>query len=254
MTTKELVPIVLSLIAGSATVIGAAFAIAFEKENQKRLIISLGFAAGVMFTLSFFELLPESIELIQAQMYRTMGLLMVGMSFFLGMLIASLVEKTMEEKTSDQVSDKALYKVGLSTTFAMVLHNFPEGVITFIAGYQDIRLGIAVALGIILHNIPEGVAIGAPIYYATKSRKKAIFYSLISGLSEPFAAFCTLLFFKAFITDLVLAISLGFVAGIMVQIAIYELLKTALKRGEKKTVFTSFTLGVVLMAVVLVVL
>lgn len=250
MTNQEWIPILLSLVAGLATAVGAGFAIYFQKENKRALCISLGFAGGVMFVLSFLELLPEGVTLIQSQMNETMGLLMVGLSFMLGMLIASLVDKTMGEKDGSAKENEKFYKLGLTTTVAMMLHNFPEGVITFIAGYQDIRLGFIVALGIILHNIPEGVAIGAPIYYATKSRKKAVGYSLIAGLSEPLAAVLTMVFFRNYITDFILGLSLSFVAGIMVNIAVYELMKTAVKES-KGAAFGSFALGGVFMGFIM---
>lgn len=251
MTSRELLPILLSCIAGVATAIGACFAVGFNPKNKKMLAVSLGFAGGVMAILSFVELLPESLDLMVKELPELMGWLMVGLGFILGMLIASLVEKTLEisEQKKDRKNAK-LYKVGITTMVAMALHNFPEGIITFIAGYQDIRLGLVVALGIILHNIPEGIAIGAPIYAATGSRKKAIGYSLLSGLSEPVAALLTMLFFKNFVTDFLLSVSLSFVAGIMVNIAFFELFTTAKEQSTSKTAVCSFAVGAVFMGII----
>lgn len=251
MTSREFFPVLLSLIAGLATAIGAFLAVGFNPKNKKMLGASLGFASGVMALLSFMELLPESVSLMEKEMPQVMGWLMVGLSFLLGMLIASLVEKTLAySERKKQRENAKLYKVGITTMVAMALHNFPEGVITFIAGYQDIRLGLVVALGIILHNIPEGIAIGAPIYAATGSRKKAVWYSLISGLSEPLAAILTLVLFKNFVTDFLLSLSLGFVAGIMVNIALFELLPASKEQSSKSMAVYSFCLGAVFMGII----
>ena len=81
-----------------------------------------------------------------------------------------------------------LMRLGLFTAIAIAIHNFPEGIATFVAGLKDPSLGITIAVAIAIHNIPEGIAVSVPIYYATGDRKKAFKWSLLSGLSEPLGA------------------------------------------------------------------
>lgn len=71
---------------------------------------------------------------------------------------------------------------------AMALHNFPEGVATFLAGYEDLTLGVSITLAIALHNIPEGISVAMPVWYATGSRRRAFRCTLLSGLTEPAGA------------------------------------------------------------------
>jgi ZIP family zinc transporter len=78
--------------------------------------------------------------------------------------------------------------MGLFTALAIAIHNFPEGLATFLAALQDPTLGFAIAVAIALHNIPEGISVSVPIFYATGNRKKAFLYSLLSGLAEPVGA------------------------------------------------------------------
>ena len=81
-----------------------------------------------------------------------------------------------------------LMRMGLFTALAIGIHNFPEGLATFLAALKDPGLGLAIAIAIALHNIPEGISVSVPIYYATGNRMKAFAFSLLSGLSEPVGA------------------------------------------------------------------
>ena len=120
-----------------------------------------------------------------------------------------------------------LYKVGIISMIAIIIHNIPEGIATFIATTNDINLGIDLTIAIALHNIPEGIAISIPIYYATKNKKKTFIYTLISALSEPFGALITYIFLKKYITFKILGLLFAIIGGIMFQISFCELLPKA---------------------------
>ena len=75
----------------------------------------------------------------------------------------------------------------LSTTgLAIGIHNFPEGLATFVATLSSPSLGVALAIAIALHNIPEGVCVAMPVYYATGSKWRGFLWAFLSGISEPF--------------------------------------------------------------------
>merc|ERR1712072_176356 len=78
-----------------------------------------------------------------------------------------------------------LQKMGLMTALAIGIHNFPEGLATFVATLHDPNVGAALAVAIGIHNIPEGLCVSIPIYYSTGSRTKALAWALLSGISEP---------------------------------------------------------------------
>ena len=109
----------------------------------------------------------------------------------------------------------------------IIMHNIPEGILTFITSSYDKKLGLTMAIMIAMHNIPEGISIAVPIYYSTKKRSKVFIYSFISALSEPLGGVLAFLFFKNFITNLLIGILISFVSGIMINISIFELLKEA---------------------------
>ena len=110
---------------------------------------------------------------------------------------------------------------------ALMIHNFPEGIATFVSGYESTSLGISIAIAIALHNIPEGISIAMPIYYSTNSKAKAFKYTLYSGLAEPIGAIIAFLFLRPYINEIILAITFALVAGIMLYISFSELIPAA---------------------------
>lgn len=148
-----------------------------------------------------------------------------------------------------------LLRMGLFTALAIGIHNFPEGLATFLAALQDPTLGIAIAIAIALHNIPEGISVSIPIYYATGNRRKAFLYSLLSGLAEPVGALVGYLGIRFFlggeasvVPPEVMGILFAGVAGIMVYISLDELLPTSRAYGRGHDSLIGLVAGMVVMA------
>jgi len=149
--------------------------------------------------------------------------------------------------------DKALVRMGLSTAVAIGVHNFPEGLATFVAALDDPSVGAVLAIAIGIHNIPEGLCVALPVYYATGNRWKAFFWALLSGVSEPIAALLGWAVLANSVTDEAYAILFGLVAGMMVIISVKELLPTAHRYDPQDTVVTySFIGGMLIIALSLV--
>ena len=142
-----------------------------------------------------------------------------------------------------------LYRVGIISMLAIIVHNIPEGIATFMATNSSVKLGLSLAIAIALHNIPEGISISIPIYHATKSRGKALLYTFISGISELFGAIITYIFLSNFINNTVLGFLFSIIAGIMIQISIYELIPTSYSYKNKKLFILFITIGVVFMII-----
>mmetsp|Transcript_35559 Transcript_35559/g.59946 ORF Transcript_35559/g.59946 Transcript_35559/m.59946 type:complete len:334 (+) Transcript_35559:213-1214(+) len=143
-----------------------------------------------------------------------------------------------------------LQKMGLMTGIAIGLHNFPEGLATFVATLADAHVGGAIALAIALHNIPEGVCVAMPIYYATGSRWKGFWWSVMSGISEPIGGLVGyLVLYGDNMSEIAYGSLFGAVGGMMVYISIVELIPTALKYDpQDKYVTVSLLVGMAVMA------
>ena len=122
---------------------------------------------------------------------------MLILMILIGYLLNTCINKKIAEKGFNSSN---LYRVGILSMIALMIHNLPEGILTFLSSSVDIKLGLKLSIAIMLHNIPEGIAIAVPIYYSTGSRGKAVINTLISGLSEPIGALLAYLFLYKYIT------------------------------------------------------
>lgn len=256
----------LTLFAGLSTGIGSMLAFFTKKTNTKFLAISLGFSAGVMIYVSMVEIFVKSKDALVAELGLKMGSWLTVISFFGGMLLMAIIDKTIPsgenphdmykvenidelEVDSKAESEKKLLRMGKFAALAIGIHNFPEGLATFISALQDPAIAIPIAVAIAIHNIPEGIAVSVPLYYATGDRKKAFLYSFLSGLSEPVGALIGYLILMPFINDILFGIVFGMVAGIMIYISLDELLPSAQEYGEHHLSIYGLVSGMAVMAV-----
>jgi len=222
----------LTSIAGLSTIIGFLF-IFIKKDRIGVISKALGFASGVMLTISIIDLIPNSMDLIIKNYKFIYCLFLVIIAFFTGVLLSSIIDQKIE-KTSKKGTK--LYKLGIITMLVIMLHNIPEGIATYITTTNNIKLGIVLTIAIALHNIPEGISISIPIYYSTNNKLKAFLYTLISGLSEPIGALISYLFLAKYVNNIILGLIYSIIAGMMVNISINELYKESINYNKKNTI------------------
>ena len=253
----------LTLLAGLSTGVGSLVALLTRQTNKRFLSVSLGFSAGVMIYVSMIEIFVKAQESLTAEMGERMGGALTVLSFFAGMLVIAIIDKLIpseenpheiqqvEGSSSGQAvaSGKGLMRMGLFTALAIGLHNFPEGLATFVSALQQPGVAIPIVAAIAIHNIPEGIAVSVPIYHATGSRKKAFCYSFLSGLAEPAGALVGWLLLMPVMNDVVFGCIFAGVAGIMVFISFDELLPAARAYGEHHLSIYGLISGMVVMAV-----
>ena len=280
----------LTLFAGMATGIGSVIAFAAKRTNYRFLSVATGFSAGVMLYVSFVEIFVKGVDALTAIYGNYWGHWVNVGSFFGGILLIGLIDnlipaaenphETHSEAETAPLHDplapvpdflapesgiagqhdhslkhQKLMRMGLFTALAIGIHNFPEGLATFLAALHDPSLGVAIAIAIALHNIPEGISVSVPIYYATGNRKKAFLYSVLSGLAEPVGAGVAYLLLRIFfggdtgaIPAQVMGILFGGVAGIMVYISLDELLPTSRAYGKGHDSLLGLMGGMMVMA------
>ncbi len=215
--------IIVSSIAGISTLVGYLF-IYIKADKNKVISKSLSFASGVMLTLSLIDLIPTSINYLKMD---NRSLLYAVLFFFVGIILCLIINTKIKD-------NDVLYKTGILSMIGIMIHNIPEGIVTYILSTVDMKLGLIFAIAIILHNIPEGISISVPIYYSKKSKKKAFLYTMISGLSEPLGALLSMIFLYKYISNFLIAILFSLIAGLMSYISIFELMKTSFKYDKNK--------------------
>lgn len=153
----------------------------------------------------------------------------------------------------EQQENKKLMRMSLNTALAIGIHNFPEGLATFVAALSDPSVGAVLAIAISIHNIPEGLCVAMPVYYATGSKLQAFGWAMVSGIAEPIAALLGWAVLANSFSDETYGILFGIVSGMMVIISTRELLPTAHRYDPDDSVVTySFMIGMAIMALSLV--
>ena len=244
MDKNILYSFLLSFLAGISTLVGSFF-IFFNKKGDNNIVtVSLAFASGIMICVSLTDLLPNSYNMI-LNTNNFFPKLITSLIFMVtGIIISMLIDKYLPDNNED-----VFYKIGIISMIAIILHNIPEGIATFITSANNIKLGIKLSFAIALHNIPEGISIAVPIYYSTHNKKKAIFYALISGMSEVLGSIIAYLFLSPYMNNYIMASLYAIIAGIMIHISVYELLPTAYKESTLKLVLRYFIIGFIIMIV-----
>ena len=155
----------------------------------------------------------------------------------------------MEREQEASAQPHKLMRMGLFTALAIAIHNFPEGLATFVSALQEPSVAIPIVVAIAIHNIPEGIAVSVPIYQATGSKKKAFWYSFSSGLAEPMGAALGVLVLLPIMNEIVFGVLFAGVAGIMVFISMDELLPAAEEYGEHHLAIYGLISGMAVMAI-----
>lgn len=255
----------LTIFAGLSTGIGSALAFYTKKTNETFLSAALGFSAGVMIYVSMIEIFVkarDSLEIFYGE--GRLAYFITTIAFFGGIGLIALIDKfvpseenpheirDVDDLQDEEYKKKALLRMGMFSALAIAIHNFPEGLATFMSAIQDPALGISIAIAIAIHNIPEGIAVSVPIFFATGSKKKAFTYSFLSGLSEPIGALIGFFLLRQFLSEALFGIVFAAVAGIMVYISLDELLPTAEKYGKHHIAIGGLIAGMLVMAVSLI--
>ncbi len=220
------VPLLLTLLAGGATFIGALLGVLGQKPSNRVLAFSLGFAAGIMLLISLMEMLPAALHAEGMFPVLGYGMFLIGLIGYFA-LDRCLPHAHPQDLTDGTLQPRNLRRTALLLTLGISLHNFPEGIATFVTASTNLELGMGIALAVALHNIPEGLAISGPVYAATGSRTKAVFWAGLSGLAELLGGVLAWAILGSMVSPVVMASIMAAVAGIMVALSVDELMPLA---------------------------
>ncbi len=242
-------PFILSILAGMSTVLGCLGIFIPVKKKDEFITFSISLSLSVMIMVSIFDLIPSSLPNIASTLGKSIVLFILF--FSMGVFAVGLLNRCIEKEKGKGSSN--LYKLGILSFIALVLHNLPEGILTFMSTYQDFSLGLSLTLAIALHNIPEGISIAVPIYYSTGKVREAIKFTLLSAVAEPLGALLAFIVFKNIITDQMISMFLILVAGIMITLSIEKMLPEALSYKKKKALYLGLIIGIIIVALSLLI-
>lgn len=210
----------------------------FKLEEDKVILSSLAFSSGIMVSISIFELIPSAFNYL-FYMYKLKGIFLLCIFILIGILFFYFFDKLFIKDMNN------LYRLGFFSMVAIIIHNIPEGILTFLLASNNLKLGIIMALSIALHNIPEGISIMIPIYYGTGSRKKALLYTFIAGISEFFGGLVFYLLFGKYINNLFLSFLFSFISGVMIYLSLFELFPKTFEYKNERLSLLYFMIGII---------
>jgi ZIP family zinc transporter len=251
-----IIAFLLTLFAGLSTGIGSLIAFMAKRTNTNFLSLALGLSAGVMIYVSFMEMIPRSLGSFNEIYGEKTGMLYLILGFFGGIALIALIDFLVPESRNphemhgveEMRSNHKLKQTGMITAITIAIHNFPEGIATFMSALTSLEVAIPITAAIAIHNIPEGIAVAVPIYHATGSKKKAFWLSFASGLAEPIGALIAFWFLLPYWSPELDAFILSAVAGIMIYISLDELLPSAEKYGKHHLSIIGLVIGMAVMA------
>ncbi|HBA37748.1 MAG TPA: zinc transporter ZupT [Firmicutes bacterium] len=240
-------PFVLASIAGFSTMLGCLGIFIPVKKKDEFITFSISLSLSVMIMVSLFDLIPNSLPSLGTGFK---AILMFCLFFFIGVMMVFILNRFIEREKG---KSNNLYKLGILSFIALVLHNLPEGILTFMSTYHDFSLGLSLCLAITLHNIPEGISIAVPIYYSTGSVAKALKCTFLSALAEPLGALLAFIVLKNYITETMIGMFLILVAGIMITLSIEKMFPEAMGYNKKKYLILGVGVGVVIVLASLII-
>ena len=261
-TSAVLIALGVTLAAGLATALGSLLVIFARGPNPRLLAFGLAFAGGAMVYVSLTEIFTKSVASFTAAYDARLGFTCATFAFLAGLLLIMAIDMlvpnphdtlTTDDPALREQNREYIRRVGLMTAVAITAHNFPEGLATFFATLENPAVGLPLAFAIAIHNIPEGIAIAVPVYFATHNKGYAFVASLLSGLAEPVGAIIGFMLLARYLNDAVFGAVFGIIAGVMVFLAIDELLPAAKRyaRGHETVYGLVSGMGVLALSLVL---
>lgn len=256
------IALLLTLIAGLSTGLGGVIVLFTRKFSTKTLSFALGFSAGVMLFISLTELFTEACSSLGSAFGDKTGMLYTVLAFFSGIALIALIDNVIPsndnpheysaaptpERCLPEADSSRLMRLGLFSVIAIAIHNFPEGMATFVSAMENPQTGISIAAAVAIHNIPEGIMVAIPIYYATRKKGKAVGNAFLSGLAEPLGGVIGYLLLSNIFDKSLNGVVLAAVAGIMTYIALDELLPSAERFGHHHLSIIGVIAGMAVMA------
>ena len=255
MDTNVLLAFAITFIAGISTSFGAIISFFIRKKDFKTIAFAMSFSAGVMIYVSFADILPISAEFFEKNLSASKTFVKAApiVMFFVGALLAGIIDKFVPEHIHTEmvdgdVSGSKISRVAFMTAIALAVHNFPEGLSVFFSTLEDTRMGVALGLAILLHNIPEGISVALPVYHTTGSKTKAFWIATFSGLVEPLGAICAYFILAPILSPAIIGACMAATAGIMVYIALDELLPMAKEYDNQHSSIVAVFIGMAIIA------
>jgi len=208
-----------------------------KRPSEGLMLGMLAFAAGIMLSVSFFDLIPEGVRISSAPL--------CALGFGIGLAIMLLFERLIPHMHPPPFQKKSrLERASFYLLAGIFIHKFPEGMAIGIGSLSSFGLSLTIALALAVHYIPETACISSSYYYLTRSRLKPFLLSM-SIVLPAIAGFAFADFLFPLASSEILGMLTGATAGLMVYISGHELMPVSFRKSRIRAVL-AFALGVLL--------
>jgi len=209
-----------------------------KRPSEKFMYNMLSFAGGVMLSISFLQLIPESLRLSSVFICVAGIISGVMIMFALDKIVPHIHPELCTPEHGTDLKVTAIFLI-----LGIFLHNFPEGMAVALWKVSGIKVGLIIALAIAIHNIPEGICTSAPYYYCTKKRLKS--FLLSSSTAIPIlVGYLVAVFLYEQITTSATGFLIGSTAGFMIYITGDKILPASFEKNLGHSTIASFIIGV----------
>ena len=228
-----------STLAALVTSIGIYVIRRFERWGREHTIYFVCFAAGVLISVSFLHIIPKAFSMNpNAPFY-----------LFAGYLGVHLFNRFINAFVCDKGPD-AHYGIGLVSMFGIGFHSFIDGFIYSITFTVSILTGLLAATGMVLHEFPEGIITYLLLIKGGfKERTSLLFAFLAAALTTPLGMLVSYPYISR-IDEPLLGALLSLSAGALVYVGATHLLPQAETEPKKYSLFA--LVAGILVAIVIV--
>ena len=233
--------VIISFFTVISTFLGGLFALRFKDK----LHLILGFSAGALIGVAFFDLLPEALALAGKQYQPEFITSIVALGFLLYMGIDRLV--TLHAHDAEHAGGESRGTLGAGS---LTFHSFLDGLAIGLAFQVSSAVGAIVTTAVLVHDFSDGINTVNLVLKNNGSVKKAFRWLIIDALAPAFGALSTLFFT---LPESALGIILAVFCGFFLYIGASDLLPESYHGHPTKwtTFMTALGMGVLFVAVTL---
>ncbi len=219
-----------------STLLGGLFALRFKDK----LHLVLGFSAGAVISVAFFDLMPEAIELASGVYDAGTILQFTAVGFLAYLILDRLVffhahHSDGEHEHQAHIPHRSRGILGASS---LALHSFLDGVAIGLAFQVSVSVGTVVAVAVLVHDFSDGINTVNMILKNSGEKKFAMKWLVIVALAPILGAFSTIFFT---LPESALAVILSVFAGFFLYIGATDLIPES-HHAHPKLITTVMTL------------
>jgi len=209
--------IFIGIFAFTATFLGGLFALKFKDK----LHLILGFSAGAVIGVAFFELIPEAIELGQGNFDTSVIMSISALGFVIYMILDRFVMFHSHHNDHDEHHKMVTNSRGKVGAGSLSIHSFMDGIAIGLAFQVSTTLGIIIAIAVLVHDFSDGINTVSLILKNNGSKKQALKWLFMDSIA-PVLGIISTLFFS--LPSSFLAIFLAVFSGFFLYIGASDLL------------------------------